>query len=96
MNHALITEIGGSAGCIVAARLASADPSLSILLIEGGTNNWNVPNVVHPALFGEHLLPASKTAIFYKGNKAPQLANREPIVHAGGILGGGSSINVML
>ncbi|KAK3370601.1 alcohol oxidase-like protein [Podospora didyma] len=92
----IIIAGGGSAGCIVAARLASADPSLSILLIEGGTNNWNVPNVVHPALFGEHLLPASKTAIFYQGNQSLHLANRKPIVPAGGILGGGSSINVML
>ncbi|KAK3942461.1 GMC oxidoreductase-domain-containing protein [Diplogelasinospora grovesii] len=92
----IIIAGGGTAGCIVAARLAAADPSLSILVIEGGTNNYNVPNVIHPALFTQNLLPGSKTAIFYQGNRAKQLANRDPVVPSGGILGGGSSINFML
>lgn len=88
--------LGGTAGCIVAGRLAEADPSLSILVIEGGANNYNVPTVVHPALFLNHLAPTSTTAIFYKGNKAKQLGDREPIVPSGGTLGGGSSINFMM
>jgi choline dehydrogenase-like flavoprotein len=81
---------------MVAGRLAAADPNLSILLIEGGQDNYNVENVVNPVLFLEHLLPDSKTAIFYKGNKSDVLAGREPIVPSGGILGGGSSINFMM
>lgn len=52
--------------------------------------------MVNPALFLTHLQPTSKTAIFYKGNKAPQLGDREPIVPSGGMLGGGSSINFMM
>lgn len=56
--------IGGTAACMVAGRLAAADPNLSILLIEGGADNYNVENVVNPVLFLEHLLPDSKTAIF--------------------------------
>ncbi|KFY25920.1 hypothetical protein V493_04368 [Pseudogymnoascus sp. VKM F-4281 (FW-2241)] len=87
---------GGTASCIIAARLAEADPNLSILVIEGGANNYNVATVVHPALFLQNLAPNSTTAIFYKGNKAKQLADREPIVPSGGILGGGSSINFMM
>lgn len=38
----------------------------------------------------------SDTALFWKSNKSPQLADREPIVETGGILGGGSSINWMV
>lgn len=76
--------------------MAEADPKLSILLIEGGPNNYNVPNIVHPVFFLDHLLPTSKTTIFYKGNKATQLADREVIVPSGGTLGGGSSINFMM
>lgn len=53
-------------------------------------------NVVQPVLFLDHLHPTSKTAIFYKGNKAPQLADRECIVPCGGTLGGGSSINFLM
>ncbi|KAH7258806.1 GMC oxidoreductase-domain-containing protein [Fusarium solani] len=87
---------GGTAACVVAGRLAEANPSLSILVIEGGQNNYNVPSVIHPALSLTHLLPTSKTAIFYKGSKAKQLADREVIVASGGTLGGGSSINFMM
>ncbi|KAH7002649.1 GMC oxidoreductase-domain-containing protein [Ilyonectria destructans] len=87
---------GGTAACVVAGRLAEADASLSILVIEGGQNNYNVPSVIHPALSLSHLLPTSKTAIFYKGSKAKQLADREVIVASGGTLGGGSSINFMM
>ena len=87
---------GGTAACIIAGRLAAADPKLSVLVIEGGANNHNEPTVVHPALFLNHLAPTSTTAIFYKGNKAEQLGGREPIVPSGGTLGGGSSINFMM
>ena len=89
-------NLGGTAACIVASRLAAADPNLSVLVIEGGQDNYQVDNVVNPALFLEHLAPTSKTAIFYKGNKSEALAGREPIVPSGGILGGGSSINFMM
>lgn len=87
---------GGTAGCVVAGRLADADPNLSILVIEGGTNSFDVPSVVRPVLFLSNLAANSKTAIFYRGNKAPSLADREPIVPSGGVLGGGSSINFMM
>ncbi|KAF7544821.1 hypothetical protein G7Z17_g9653 [Cylindrodendrum hubeiense] len=79
-----------------AGRLAEADPNLSILVIEGGQNNYNVPDIIHPAFYLTHLLPTSKTAIFYKSNRAKQLADREVIVASGGTLGGGSSINFMM
>ncbi|KAH8908539.1 GMC oxidoreductase [Coniochaeta sp. PMI_546] len=84
---------GGTAGCVVAGRLAEADPTLSILVIEGGQDNYDNPSVVHPTLFLDHLAPTSKTTIFYPTTEQPQLAGRNPVVPAGGVLGGGSSIN---
>ncbi|KAF4468221.1 alcohol oxidase [Fusarium albosuccineum] len=87
---------GGAAACVIAGRLAEADPKLSILLIEGGPDNRGVQNIEHPVFFLDHLLPTSKTTLFYKGNKAEQLAGREPVVACGGTLGGGSSINFMM
>jgi alcohol oxidase len=54
------------------------------------------PQAVHPALFPRNLLPNSKTALFWKGNNASQLVDREPIVPSGGTLDGGSSINRMV
>ncbi|RYP04331.1 hypothetical protein DL764_004524 [Monosporascus ibericus] len=87
---------GGTAGCIVAARLADADPNLSILVIEGGPNNHNVPTVVVPMFFLTHLMPGNKMALFYQGKKEKQLADREVIVPSGSVLGGGSSINLTM
>lgn len=91
-----MTLPGGTAACVVAGRLAEADPSLSILVIEQGPNNYGVPTIVHPALFLTALIPTSEATIFYKGEPEPQLANREVVVPSGGTLGGGSSINLML
>ncbi|KAM7204686.1 GMC oxidoreductase domain containing protein [Naviculisporaceae sp. PSN 640] len=92
----IIIAGGGTAGCIVAGRLAAADPTLSILVMEWGRNNHEDPLVVNPAFWRFLFPPAAKSSIFYMGNKAPQLADRTPIVPAGGILGGGSSINVQM
>jgi alcohol oxidase len=91
-----VALLGGTAGCVIAGRLAEADPDLKILVIEGGSNNENVASVAYPAFYLQNLLPTTKTALFYKGNKSKQLADREPIVPAGGVLGGGSSINFMM
>ncbi|KAK3295243.1 GMC oxidoreductase-domain-containing protein [Chaetomium fimeti] len=86
---------GGTTACVVASRLAAADPNLSILMIEGGQNNAGIPTITHPAYFMSSLAPESKTNLFYKTNKSAALADRELILPSGGILGGGSSTNFM-
>jgi alcohol oxidase len=65
-------------------------------VIEGGANNKDVGSIVHPVFYLQNLLPTTKTALFYKANKAKQLADRDLIVPSGGTLGGGSSINFMM
>ncbi|KAK0275398.1 hypothetical protein LTR35_011100 [Friedmanniomyces endolithicus] len=79
---------GGTAG--------SSGPKLVILMIEGGENNASNPLVENPALLPQHLVPASKTAVWYKANKSEQLDGREYMLPTGGLLGGGSSVNIML
>ena len=69
---------------------------IGILVIEAGPDNRGVENIENPIFYLDHLLPTSNTAHFYKANKAEQLAGRECIVPAGGVLGGGSSINFMM
>lgn len=54
---------GGTAACVAAGRLAKANPDLTILLVEGGRNNFNDPTVVNPAVYLSHLIPDSKTAL---------------------------------
>ncbi|KAJ7278949.1 putative glucose dehydrogenase [Mycena rebaudengoi] len=87
---------GGTAGCVVAARLADADPNLSILIIEGGPDNFQNPTVVHPIFFLSHLMPTSRMTLFYKGSRSGFTADRDMTVPSGGVLGGGSSINMMM
>ncbi|KAB5566738.1 alcohol oxidase-like protein [Coniochaeta sp. 2T2.1] len=85
---------GGTAGCIIASRIASALPSLSLLLVEGGSNNTG-PTISTPLLFLSHLDPNASTNIMYTTAPEPQLAGRQLSIPAGGVLGGGSSINMM-
>ncbi|CAG8957498.1 hypothetical protein HYFRA_00011480 [Hymenoscyphus fraxineus] len=87
---------GGTAACVAAGRLAKANPEMKILLVEGGQNNFNEPQIVNPAIYLSNLAPDSKTAIFYKSKASNFLNGREAIVPAGGLLGGGSSINFMM
>ncbi|KAI1781537.1 alcohol oxidase-like protein [Hypoxylon cercidicola] len=92
----VIVAGGGSAGCIIASRLSDADPNLSILLIESGTNNYENPSIVYPAFIFDHIKPGNKYTTFYKGNKSDLLNDRELMLVTGGVLGGGSSINMVL
>ncbi|KAM4063945.1 GMC oxidoreductase [Hirsutella rhossiliensis] len=86
---------GGTAGCVVASRLSDADPDLAILVIEGDQDNYNDPSIILPVLFPSHLMPTSRNTLFYMGVREPKLGNRELMVPSGGVLGGGSSINLM-
>ncbi len=88
--------LGGTAACVIAGRLAEADSNLSILVVEQGPNNLDVPAIIHPALFMSGLLPTSNATLFYQSSAEKQLNNRELVVPSGGTLGGGSSINMMM
>ncbi|KAI1461665.1 putative alcohol oxidase [Annulohypoxylon moriforme] len=87
---------GGTAGCVVASRLADADPKLTILIIESGKNNYHVPTVNHPLLWKDNHIPDNKRVFFHVAVKEEQLADRESIVQVGNTLGGGSSVNLMM
>ncbi|KAH9904670.1 alcohol oxidase [Xylariomycetidae sp. FL2044] len=84
---------GGTAGSVIAARLADADPSAVILVIEGGPDNYNVPTVIHTALYRANFGPQSNTSLKHISGREAQLADRSIVVAAGGVLGGGSSVN---
>ena len=95
-TNSLTSHSGGTAACVAAGRLARADPNLSILLVEGGPNNHNDPTITNPAMYLVHLLPTSKTTLFYEANAEEALNGRKAVVPCGGVLGGGSSINFMM
>ncbi|MCB8877068.1 GMC family oxidoreductase [Acidisoma silvae] len=83
----------GSAGCVIANRL-SADPAVSVCLIEGGAKD-NTPRIHVPA--GTVTLYTSKTYA-YHFESVPQrhLNNRKIPVPRGRMLGGSSSMNSMI
>ena len=83
---------GGTAGCVVAARLADSNPQLSILVIEGGSDNYNLPTIIHPALYQSNFAPGATTTLLM-GSGEPQLANRAMVTPVASVLGGGSSVN---
>ena len=84
---------GGSAGCVVANRL-SADPDVSVCLIEAGGNGKS-PWVSIPAgIFGLY----GNKKYYYSFVTVPQkhLCNRVMDVNRGKALGGSSAINSMV
>ncbi|KAI1120478.1 GMC oxidoreductase [Nemania abortiva] len=87
---------GGTAGCVVASRLADSDRSLSILVVESGPNNLGVPTVTYPALYGANFAPGSGTLAAYTSRNEPQLLGRDISIAVGNCLGGGSSINGLI
>ena len=80
----------------MAGRLAKADPSLEILVVEGGVWTKNNPIVIHPALFPANQAPGTKTVILYESKPSGHIAGRRLAVPTGGCVGGGSSVNFMM
>ncbi|KAI6443543.1 hypothetical protein MCOR03_001745 [Pyricularia oryzae] len=87
---------GGTAGCVVASRLAAAAPNLHVLVVEGGRDNYKDPLIINPFAFIKNQDPSAKTALFFRAGKSEDLGGRELVVPTGGILGGGSSINFLM
>lgn len=65
-------------------------------MVEAGTNN-NLDSVINPALFYENLTPTQNIVRFLFATKpSASLGDRHALLMAGNVLGGGSSINLML
>ncbi|KAK0206150.1 GMC oxidoreductase-domain-containing protein [Desarmillaria ectypa] len=95
----IVVAGGGPAGCVVAGRLAYADPTLKVMLIEGGANNRDDPWVYRPGIFVKNMQRdgINDKATFYTDTQeSPYLRGRQSIVPCANILGGGSSINFQM
>jgi choline dehydrogenase len=82
----------GSAGCVLANRL-SADPSVSVLLVEAGPKDSSL-FIRMPTAFA-HAINSQKFDWNYLGEPEPYLDNRQLACPRGKVLGGSSSINAM-
>lgn len=84
---------GGSAGCVLAARLTE-DPKIEVLLLEAGPRDTN-PWIHIPLGYGK-LFNHAKLNWRFKSEPEPFLENRVINQPRGKVLGGSSSINGLL
>ncbi|MBU6425745.1 MAG: GMC family oxidoreductase N-terminal domain-containing protein [Rhodospirillales bacterium] len=80
---------GGTAGCVVARRLAERE-NATVLLIEAGGSD-RVPSVVDSTLWMSNI--GSERDWGYKAQPCATVNGRTPLLPMGKVLGGGSSIN---
>lgn len=80
---------GGTAGCVVAARLAE-DPDLAVLLLEAG-GPGDAEEVRDPKIWMRNI--GSPRDWQFVAEPSPGLAGRRAILPMGKALGGGSSVN---
>ncbi|CAD5106195.1 GMC family oxidoreductase [Zestomonas carbonaria] len=91
-NYDFIVCGAGTAGCVVAARLADQQDA-RVLLIEAGSDCTG-PEVADPAQWPSNL--GSERDWAFVGQPNPHLNGRRLSLNMGKGLGGGSSINVMV
>ncbi|KAF7340007.1 GMC oxidoreductase [Mycena venus] len=84
---------GGTSGCLIAGRLATADPSLRILVLEAGEHMRGLVAHIQPARYLSHLAPTSTTATFHVSKPSQNLGGRSLVTPSARCVGGGSSIN---
>lgn len=84
---------GGSAGCVLAARLTE-DPDVTVLLLEAGPDHAGIDSLDTPATWASLLGGEYDWGYHFTAN--PLIGGREVPIPRGRALGGSSSINAML
>ncbi|KIK65269.1 hypothetical protein GYMLUDRAFT_39626 [Collybiopsis luxurians FD-317 M1] len=92
-TYDLVFGGGGAAACLIAGRLAAANPALRILILEAGEHTKDLDAHVQPARYFNHLAPTSRTVTFNVGKVSDKLGGRALVTPSGRCLGGGSSVN---
>ncbi|TFY81884.1 hypothetical protein EWM64_g2125 [Hericium alpestre] len=92
-EYDIIFAGGGAAACVTAGRLATADASLKVLILEAGPPTKDLHIHTQPARYLSHLRPESTTVRFHVEPHVETLGGRPLIIPCGQCFGGGSSVN---
>ena len=84
----------GSAGCVVASRLAAAEPQATVLVIEAGPDGRGVTQVADPPQWTRLLGTSLDWGYSYA--PSPEVVGQQLPIPRGKILGGCSAINAMI
>lgn len=95
-EYDIIFAGGGTSGCVTAGRLAAADPSLKILILEAGPHVRGLEIHIQPARYFDNLVSPDKVFTSHVGNPSKFLAGRSPIVTSAKCMGGGSNVNFVM
>ncbi|KAH9055339.1 alcohol oxidase-like protein [Lactarius vividus] len=94
-EYDIVIAGGGTAACVVAGRLAAADASLRVLLLEAGPTTYNDPAHTQSLRCLSHIAPGSRTVRAHVSQPSAALGGRTTTVACGQCLGGGGSVNFM-
>ncbi|KAL4253793.1 GMC oxidoreductase family protein [Abortiporus biennis] len=92
-EYDIIFAGGGSTACLIAGRLATADPNIRILITESGPHTRDDPAHVQPGRFLDNLRPDSKTVKTVVGKPTNHLNDNQAVVPTAACVGGRSSVN---
>lgn len=95
-QYDIIFAGAGTAACVAAGRLAAADPSLKILLVEAGPHTHGLDAHVQPYRYVSNLAPGSTTIGAYVSPPSPAVGDRPIVIVTGQCVGGASAINFMM
>ncbi|KAF8965727.1 GMC oxidoreductase-domain-containing protein [Flammula alnicola] len=95
-TYDIIFAGGGATACITAGRLAAADPSLKILVLESGPHTRELDYHIQPGRFFSNLLVPREVFSFHFGKGGKGTGERMHVVPTGRALGGGSAVNIAM
>ncbi|CAK5266686.1 unnamed protein product [Mycena citricolor] len=87
---------GGTAACIIAGRLAAADPTLKILILEAGKHTKDVKTHQQPGRYFANLVGGGDSFTYHDTVPSKALGNRPYLLPSAKAMGGGSSVNFMI
>ncbi|KAJ7863554.1 GMC oxidoreductase-domain-containing protein [Mycena leptocephala] len=96
VQYDIIFAGGGSTACVVAGRLAAADNTLRILIVENGRSTKEYPVHIQPGRYLENIRTGGETFTYHQAIPRPNLDGRCLRPSNANCVGGGSSVNAMM